>query len=132
MPRVSLCGGVAMQIEQHRIANREQWLAMRRQDITASDIPAICGKSQFKSALQVWAEKAGIGPEPKENDVMRAGRLLEHTVIAYLQEQHKKWKIEKAGFYLRAPEHRLGATPDAIAHDEDNNLINIEIKTAGR
>lgn len=120
-----------MKVEKHMIPDRATWLEWRRADVTASDIPAITGHSPYKTAVGVWAEKAGLA-EPIETPAMRAGRWLEDAVIAAMVDKHPNWTIGKPGMYLRAPEHRVGATPDAIAYDEKHHLINIECKTVGR
>src|SRR5262245_25117570 len=112
-----------MRIETKPITNKAQWLEWRRQDVTASDIGAICGCNEYKTALAVWCEKSHgetflEWEMRQESDVMRAGRYLEDAVIAYMREAHPTWQIIKPQLYYRAPEIRLGATPDAIARDD--------------
>src|SRR5262245_35427289 len=120
-----------MRIETKPITDKATWLEWRRQDITASDIGAICGRSPYKTALMIWAEKAGE-VEPEENAAMRAGRWLEDAVIAAMKDKHPTWQIIKPSLYYRAPELRLGATPDALAVDEHGRRVNIQCKTVGR
>jgi predicted phage-related endonuclease len=120
-----------MKVEKLAITDRDTWLGWRRQDVTASDIGAICGLSEYKTALGVWAEKAGT-IEPEENDAMRTGRYLEDAVVAYMREAHPNWQIVKPQLYYRAPEHRLGATPDAMANDEHGRRVNIQAKSVAR
>ena len=47
-------------IEQLAIESREQWLAMRRQDITASTAGALLGLHPYVTAYSLWAEKTGL------------------------------------------------------------------------
>lgn len=106
-------------IETIPITSREQWLELRRHDITASDIAAVCGVSPYKTLLQVWAEKTRLAPETIENSAMRRGRWLEDAVIAAVREQQPEWSIAKPGVYLRDAERRMGATPDAVVNGTD-------------
>jgi predicted phage-related endonuclease len=120
-----------MKIEKHPIKDRASWLAMRLFDITASDVSAVTGCNPYKSAAGVWAEKAGL-VEPSENNAMRAGRWLEHAALAAFKERHPTWDVVQPNTYYRSPEHRLGATPDAIAYDpKHSGLINVEFKSVG-
>lgn len=104
---------------------REEWLERRKQDVTASDIAAVFGLHPYKTPLQLWADKTGVGLEVAENAAMRRGRWLEDAVIAACKDNHPDWDIVKPGIYVRAPSIRLGATPDAIA----NGTINVQCKT---
>lgn len=100
-------------VERHKIQSRAQWLSMRKLDVTASDIAAVCGVSPYSSALQVWADKTGQ-LVTEENNAMRRGRWLENGVIAAVKEEHPDWMIVQPGHYLRSPSLRIGATPDAV------------------
>lgn len=104
---------------------REEWLERRKQDITASDVAAVFGLHPYKTPLQLWADKTGVGIEVAENAAMRRGRWLEDAVIAACRDHHPDWDIVKPGIYVRAPSIRLGATPDAVA----NGTINVQCKT---
>jgi putative phage-type endonuclease len=121
-----------MKVEKLAITDRNEWLEWRRAVITASDIPAICGHSPYKTKRQVWAEKAGVVPEPEENNAMRAGRWLEPAVISAVKDRHPDWNIQKSNFFLRNLEHRIGATPDATAYDAEGRFVNIQCKTVGK
>lgn len=106
-----------MKIDRHPITDRASWLAMRRADVTASDIAAVFGLHPWRTPLQLWADKTGLDIETPENAAMRRGRWFEDAVIAACRDAHPDWTIEKPGIYLRAPEYRIGATPDAVAGD---------------
>ena len=102
-------------IERREITDRQEWLAWRRHDITASDIGALFGLSPYKSKLQLWAEKTGQAVEPHETPAMRRGRWLEPAVLEALAERMPNATIDRGTFYLRDPIRRLGGTPDAMA-----------------
>lgn len=106
------------------VGTRTEWLERRKQDVTASEIAAVFGLHPYKTPLQLWADKTGVGLEVEENAAMRRGRWLEDAVIAACKDNHPDWDIEKPGIYVRAPSIRLGATPDAVA-----GRINIQCKT---
>ena len=59
------------------IESRETWLAMRQQDVTASDVAAIWGASPHKTALALWAEKSGnVERWDAENAFSRRAAIL--------------------------------------------------------
>jgi predicted phage-related endonuclease len=105
-------------IERHQVAPRTSaWHVLRSRDLTASDLGAVAGVDPWRSPLRVHAEKAGLVLPIAENSLMRRGRWLEPAVIEALREEHPDWRIERANVYLRDPDWRLGATPDAVAID---------------
>lgn len=99
--------------------NRDEWLTLRKQDVTASQAAALLGHHPYSSAYQLWADKTGRASEDtEENGAMMRGRLLEPVVITMLRELRPDWRIEytpNGMTYYRRPDLRLGATPDAFA-----------------
>jgi predicted phage-related endonuclease len=95
-------------------ATREQWLALRKNDITASVLGALWGIHPYMTPLQLAAEKLGLveRPDNSDNQAMARGRMLEGAVAQLTREDKPDWTINKAQVYLRDPEIRLGATPD--------------------
>lgn len=120
-------------VERIEVKDREAWLALRRQDLTASDIAAVAGHDPRRTPLRVYAEKTGKIPPPEDNDVMRRGRWLEAAVVEALRDMHPEWEIRRAGVYLRDPVNRFGATPDVVAIDPAREGIgNIQCKVVSR
>jgi predicted phage-related endonuclease len=118
-----------MTIEKHIVEPRSpEWLAMRKRDLTASDLGAVAGIDRYRTPLRIFREKRGEVPVDPENNIMRRGRWLEPAVIFALREKHPDWTIEPAGFYIRDASIRLGATPDVIA----NGTINVQLKVITR
>ena len=107
-----------MSIERYPIdpaKDRETWLALRARDITASDVPAVCGEGMFGSATKVWAEKLGkIGPQ-EMTEAMKRGLWGEAAVFEAIGWEYPDWEVRRAKVYFRDPELRLGATPDGAA-----------------
>lgn len=111
-----------MSVKRIPITDRATWLAMRQQDVTASDVGTLFGCNPYKTPLRLWAEKTGQIGGLDDNDAMRRGRWLESAVIAACEEQ-EGWAVERPLLYLRDDEFRIGATPDAIATDADEKFL---------
>ncbi|QOZ25328.1 YqaJ viral recombinase family protein [Bradyrhizobium sp. CCBAU 51753] len=107
-----------MAIERYPIdpaKDRATWLALRQRDITASDVPAVCGEGMFGSATKVWAEKLGkIGPQ-EMTEAMKRGLWGEAAVFEAIGWEYPEWEVRRAKVYIRDTELRLGATPDGAA-----------------
>ena len=111
------------QIESREITSRAEWLSWRMQDISASDVPAVCGIDPYRSPLKVWAEKTGAIAGTTDGPTLKRGRWLEAATIEALREERPTWDVRRAGVYLRDPAIRLGATPDAVAVDPEREGI---------
>lgn len=94
---------------------REQWLALRAHDVTASDVGAVCGEGLFGSAAHVYAEKKGLIGAREMSEAMKKGIWGEAAVFEALAWECPDWEIKRAKVYMRDPEQRLGATPDGVA-----------------
>jgi hypothetical protein len=118
-------------VEKHAITSREQWLALRKRDVTASAAGALLGVHPYVSAYGLWALKSGIIDEdPEETQPMRRGRLLEPVAVEVLREERPNWKLTyPVGTYYREPESRIGATPDVEAVDEAGRFGVVQIKS---
>jgi putative phage-type endonuclease len=121
-----------MTIERHSIPDGMRLHPLRKQYLTASDVPAVAGVDLYKSALRVYAEKTGLVPDVVENAAMKRGRLFEGAALEYLAEEHPRWKIERPAIFITDDIDRLGCTPDAFITDETGALINCQVKTINR
>lgn len=119
-------------IERRQITSRAEWLQWRKNDLTASDIGAVVGCDEYKSALAVFTDKLGMSSS-MQSAVMQRGLWLEHAARAAIRDSYPNWKVIDPNVYIRDTELRLGATPDCLAEDEDEpGLINIQIKSIAR
>lgn len=119
-----------MSIERHAISSRDQWLNLRRKDITASVAAALVGEHPYETRYGLWAEKTGRAPRPEEaNDAQERGLLLEGPVVEVLRQRRPDWRVTRAHQYFRDPEARLGCTPDAYADCPERGRGLVQIKT---
>lgn len=119
-----------MKIKRFPITGREQWLGLRKPDVTASVAPALFGLSPYLSPAQLFAEKMGqLDPDQPDSIALRRGRLLEGAVAQAFAEEHPGWKITKAQHYYRDVKRRLGATPDYHLIDPDGRKGVLQAKT---
>jgi predicted phage-related endonuclease len=116
-------------IERRPITNREEWLAWRREDVTASVVGALFGAHPYTTSLRIYAEKRGVEFPDADNKVMRRGRWLEPAVAKAVEELRPEWKLEAPNVYLRDPDLRLGCTPDFYIHDPVRGLGVLQCKT---
>jgi hypothetical protein len=124
-------------IQQIPIRSRDEWLALRRSDVTASAAGALLGVHDYQSALGLWALKSGkVTEDVEETSAMVRGLLLEPVGLKLLRMQRPDWKLEwngepgeLSGSYFRDEEHRIGATPDCFAIDERGRKGVVQFKS---
>lgn len=116
-------------VERHVIKDRQQWLDLRKQDVTASAAGALLGVHDYTTAYGLWALKSGkISEDSDESGAMKRGRVLEQVAIQLIKEEHPDWQVTPPEAYFRDPAARLGATPDLFAFNEQGHGI-VQIKT---
>ncbi|WP_189348016.1 lambda-exonuclease family protein [Mesorhizobium sp. M2D.F.Ca.ET.232.01.1.1] len=128
-----LAAGIIGNIEIIKPANRQEWLAARKRDVTASDASTLLGVNPYKTPFELWAEKTGRKADAEDNDVFRRGRAMEFIAIDFLREDYPDWKITHSynNRYFRDPAGRIGATPDAFVSRPDRKGRGIiQIKSA--
>jgi len=119
-------------IERHAIPPGMRLHPLRATDLTASDIGAAVGVDPYKSRLALYAEKTGMLMPQADNNAMRRGRWLEAAVLSAIREENPDWEVRPANIYLRDPQLRLGATPDALAATDQPGVTNIQCKVVNR
>ena len=96
-----------------------EWLAFRKDKITATDIATICGVNPYKSPYMLWQEKLGLkGPE-SENDAMREGKLLESEAIHKLNKIWEGERLYKPCVVTHSNNPKFMASIDAYDKDSD-------------
>jgi predicted phage-related endonuclease len=119
-----------MSIERVEITSRDQWLNLRKSDVTASVVAALFGAHPYTSALKLYLAHSGVEFDQADDRVLRRGRLMEPAVALAVSEERPDWKIEKCDSYYRDPELHLGATPDFFIHGDPRGLGVLQTKTA--
>ncbi len=102
----------------------EEWLALRRTKITATDARVLMGVDPWKTKKQLYDEKLGIGQPKKQTYYMKRGLDLEDGIRDHLEHKYGS-PLQKAtvvrGWCL--------ASLDAMSND--GNII-AEIKCPGK
>lgn len=129
MAKAKKTAPAASKIETHQITSREQWLALRMQDVTASAAPALLGIHKYLTAFELYQEKRGERADVIETPPMRRGTLLEPVAIRVLRDENPEIKFSEPNIYLRDPASRLGATPDLYASFPDGSFGVVQIKS---
>lgn len=106
--------------------SREAWLAERRKALGGSDMGAVLGLNQYRSAITVWADKMGLIAEADDSEAMRVGRDLEPYVASRFEEA-SGLKVQRYNYLLRDSENHLSANIDRRVLGEAAGL---ECKTA--
>ena len=107
-----------MAVEIHEIASREQWLALRKPNVGASDVGVLFHASPYQTYAGLTAEKNGHDFGTKDSGPMRRGRWYEPGVAKAVAEQRPHWVIAPVNLYYCDPVLRLGATPDFFIHEK--------------
>jgi len=118
-----------MKIEKRRIDTREEWLEWRKSDVTASTIGALFDCHPYQTALKLYAEKRGTEFIVEDNKVMRRGRWMEPAVAKAVMETRPGWVLEQGTEYLRAPDLRIGATPDFFIYGDQRGTGILQAKS---
>lgn len=84
--------------------SRDEWLDARRAGIGGSDVGAIMGFNQYKSAYQVFLEKTGQYHEEVDNEAVYFGNALEDFVAQEFTKRTGK-KVRRLNKMLVHPEH---------------------------
>lgn len=111
-----------------RINTEEEWLALRRKVVTASEAASIFGLNPYQSANQMWKNKSTN--QFVDSPAIFIGRLLEKIVVDvtnHVMQTNYKIIEDETGkvFYLSENKKvSLGATPDAA-----DGVILLECKT---
>jgi putative phage-type endonuclease len=113
--------------------SREEWLAVRRTGVGASEVAAVLGLSPYEDALAVYARKVGAMPDTASNEAMEWGLALE-PVIAEQYAKRTGRTISGGGFRIyRDPKypHRLATLDREQIDPEFPKPGVLEVKTSG-
>lgn len=99
------------------------WLAARRQGITASEIAVIMGLSPWSSPYALYHQKLGILPRQEDSPAMERGRVLEPYIREKFAEAHPEFAVMGFGrdLYAHAERRWQMATLDSLLYAKDGN-----------
>ncbi|MCK5561232.1 MAG: YqaJ viral recombinase family protein, partial [Thermoplasmata archaeon] len=102
-------------------SNEKEWLELRTQDITSTEIGALFGISPYVTEYELWHRKKNQTiVDFEENERMKWGTLLQDSIAAGIAEE-QGWQIRRMDEYIRGSELRLGSSFDfSIEPDEAN------------
>ena len=103
-----------------------EWREARRHLITATDVAAILGQSEYRTALDVFAEKTGRVEPFAGNEATRRGTRYEPVILADYAEQVGAELRHPLPLIIHPTLACLGATPDAERLD-DGRLIEAKL-----
>ena len=115
----------------------EKWLAHRRLYVGGSDCSAVLGKNHYKSNLDLYYDKIGANPIPKEetdgediNLITAWGHMAEEYVGLWYHVQHPDEEvITDTNMYTMAGHPYIGGDVDGIIKMPDGHYALLEIKT---
>jgi len=85
--------------------SREDWLQFRRLGIGGSDVAAILGKSKYKSAYALWADKTGLVPvQENGNEATQWGHDLELPIAKAFAREYNN-SVVAVPYLLRSKRH---------------------------
>jgi predicted phage-related endonuclease len=114
-----------MTIERVDITSTDAWLAERPHWANASEMPIICGESNYGSLAELYAEKKGLRPPLVDSAIFRRGRWGESAVFQALSEERPEWNVQRARVHVRDTERRMACTPDGFAIAPERDGIGI-------
>lgn len=83
--------------------DRDAWVASRVAGIGGSEVPAILGESDHKSAVDVWLDHTVGGRDFIDTDRTIVGRLLEPVVLGWFAEGAPSWPREGGRVVVAKP-----------------------------
>jgi putative phage-type endonuclease len=109
--------------------NKEQWLGLRRVDVTSTEVAALFGASPYKTPFGLWQSKRpNYVEEPFEETArMKWGTRLQDAIAIGVAED-QGWTVRRRNVYSRIPELKLGASFDfeILNHPDGPGLLEIK------
>lgn len=111
--------------------NTDEWLALRRTGVTASELPVIAGNRA--GLVELWAYKSGLiereDPDPATQELFDIGHALE-PVIADLYTRKTGRRVRRVARMIRHPKYEwLFASLDRVSAIPRERII-VELKYA--
>lgn len=92
--------------------NEQDWLDMRKQDVTSTEVAALFGCSPYITAFELWhRKKDNRSVVLEQNERMKWGNRLQDAIAAGIAED-EGWEIRRMTEYIHDTDLRLGASFD--------------------
>lgn len=92
--------------------NRDEWLALRKQDVTSTEVSALFNESKYMTAYELACLKAGdIEDQFQPNERSEWGQDLEASIAKAVARKYGV-RVRKKNEYMRLPDVRAGASFD--------------------
>lgn len=115
-----------MQVDKIPYTDRTAWMANRQKDVTASVVGALFGEHPYCTPLSLYLEKSSDEPPAEYDDaVLRRGRVFESAVAVAASIDKKLGLVPMGSTYFRAPEVRIGATPDYLVDSAPDDMQHV-------
>ena len=101
-----------------------EWLAARRQGVTATDIVTILGLSSHDSVYSLFWRKMGQIPDEPDRDRWQLGKALEPYIKELWSEAADDTPF-KSGLYRSSARPWQMATPDSLLKDEGLRIAGV-------
>lgn len=100
-------------------SEKAAWLEKRKHYVTGTDAGKLIGVSPFGGKFAVWLDKTGRGAPVAETPAMKAGRIMEPTILKLYAEETDCRLEHVNGYQLVTCDKypRLGASLDGWNHD---------------
>lgn len=114
-------------------APREDWLAERRNGITATDLPKIIGISAWGTAIDVWTSKLGTAEEDFEVGIGQGEAafwgIKFEDVVARAWAEHNNVTIRRIGIIEKETQPWMRASLDRLVTGCPDGRCALEVKT---
>lgn len=108
--------------------SKEEWLKLRSQDITSTEVSALFGLNPWFTEFELYHQKINEEIiEIEDNERMKWGRRLEDAIAAGFAEENE-WTVKPFKDYARLPDKRTGSSFDYEVCLGENESELLEIK----
>jgi len=97
-----------------------EWLRLRTQDITSTEVAALFGVSPYTTLFELWhRKKENVVVEFEPTERMKWGNRLQDAIAAGIAEDNG-WTIRRMTEYIREPNLKMGASFDFAIQSVNN------------
>lgn len=100
-----------------------EWLAWRREGVSASDVAGIVGVSPWDSPWSVWANKVGLAPEKEASEAMEFGKRAEPLLAEWFHDRTGLHVIGEQTWCTHPTETWMRATVDGFVAESPDAAL---------